>query len=373
MTTARRILAPILLVLLIAGTALAIYLSNGQARRDAAQRRAASAIVTVHGLGGSEKHDYFADPRVLAELRKNGIDLQYETSGSREIAMRTDLKSFDFAFPAGQPAANKIMSVTGVKNSSTPFYTPMAVASWKPIAELLVAQGIVKHSADRYEIIDVKKLLALIDERKRWSELPHNTAYPVGKSILISSTDVRKSNSGAMYLSLASYVLNNSNIVENDTQERAVLPQVTQLFTRQGYQESTSAGPFDDYTTEGIGKAPLVMVYEAQFIEYLVEHAQARNPDMVLLYPQPTIYTKHTIVPFNAAGEKFAQLMSTDTELKHLAIEHGYRNDDTVYAQQFYKKNAIRVPQQLLDVVDPPNYDVLESMIRSIDHALAAP
>jgi hypothetical protein len=43
---------------------------------------------------------------------------------------------------------------------------------------------------------------------------------------------------------------------------------MSSLFLRQGFQESSSAGPFEDDTTMGMGKAPLVMIYESQFLEY---------------------------------------------------------------------------------------------------------
>ena len=98
--TVRRVVGPLVLVALLVAVALAIYVST----RDAASRRADRAVVTVHGLIGSEKQAYLTDPRVLAEIRKNGIDLKVETSGSRDMANRADLKTYDFAFPAGAPA-----------------------------------------------------------------------------------------------------------------------------------------------------------------------------------------------------------------------------------------------------------------------------
>ena len=38
------------------------------------------------------------------------------------------------------------------------------------------------------------------------------------------------------------------------------------LFLRQGYVENSSEGPFDDYLVQGMGKAPMVMIYEAQYL-----------------------------------------------------------------------------------------------------------
>jgi len=168
---APRIAGPILLVLLVAAVVYAIFLSNGQARRQAAQDAANRQIVTVKGLVGSEKLEYLQDPQVVAELRAKGIDLQVESVGSREMAGRSDLKTYDFAFPAGVPGATKVMQVTGVKKSFSPFFTPMVVASWTTIANILIANGIVKKTPDRYDIIDMKALLDAVKANRRWTDL----------------------------------------------------------------------------------------------------------------------------------------------------------------------------------------------------------
>jgi hypothetical protein len=363
----QRAVAPILLLALILGVVAAFYVSAGRQRASQEAASQQAAVVTVRGLIGSEKQAFLTDPRVLAILRRNDIDLHVETAGSRDIATRTDLGNYDFGFPAGVPAAKKLMSLKKVTQSFSPFYTPMAVASWKPIANILIANGIVRKSGDDYYIVDMKRLIDEMVAHKRWDELADHGAYDVEKSVLISSTDVRKSNSAAMYLSLATYLLNGDEIVQSDAQIAAVLPKAAELFLRQGYQESSSAGPFEDYTTIGMGKSPLVMIYEAQFLEYEIEHPGARDPDMVLLYPKPTIFTKHIFVPFDDKGAKLGALLQNDPDLQRLAVEHGLRTADAAYARTFWAKNGVRAPATLIDAVDPPSYEVIETMIRGIE------
>jgi hypothetical protein len=363
--TVRRVLGPVALLVLVVAVVLAVYLST----QDAARRRADRAVVTVHGLIGSEKQVYLTDPRVLAELRKNGIDLRVETSGSREMASRTDLKAYDFAFPAGAPAGQRLKQLVGAKDVYTPFFTPMAVASWKPIAQILIANGIVRKIGNQFYIIDMPALLAAETNGKRWRDLKNAGAYDVNKSVLVSTTDPRKSNSGVMYAALASYVLNGNQVVDDRARIAQIQPKLNGLFLRQGYQESSSAGPFDDYVQIGMGKAPLVMIYESQFIEYALEHKNDRNPDMVLLYPKPTIYTKHTFVPINDRGDKLGHLLAEDEVLQQLAVEHGFRIQNVAYERDFWKKNGISVPDQLIDVVDPPSYEFLEVIITGVEHA----
>ena len=75
----------------------------------------------------------------------------------------------------------------------------MAIATWKPIVDLLTAAGVV-NQRNGYLGFDVAKYMDLVKNDTRWSQLPNNTAYPVNKSILVTTTDVRTSNSAAMYL-----------------------------------------------------------------------------------------------------------------------------------------------------------------------------
>jgi hypothetical protein len=67
------------------------------------------------------------------------------------------------------------------------------------------------------------------------------------------------------------------------------------------------------------------MIYEAQFLS---AKAQANSPvsdEMVLLYPEPTVFTKHILVPVDEKGERLGEALTNDPELKRLAIEHGAR------------------------------------------------
>jgi len=204
----------------------------------------------------------------------------------------------------------------------------------------------------------------------RWKDLPGNTAYAVGKSVLISSTDVRKSNSGGMYLALAAYLANGNNVVDNDADADKVAAGMVGLFSRQGFQESSSAGPFEDYTAMGIGKTPLVMIYEQQFLEYILSHAKP-NPEMVLLYPVPTILSKHTLVALSDNGARFAQTMISNPKISSIAQRYGFRTQDSSELFAAVEAKKFVVPHTVVDVIDPPSYDILEKLINRVDAGLS--
>ena len=359
----RKAVGPLLAALLLAGVGFAVYKSIREKKETEQQIR-------VRIVSGSEKLSFLNDPDLAKVLAAEGISITVEKSGSREIATRPDLKTFDVAYPAGQPAAEKIAKTTGSKRIYASFYTPIAVASWKQLIPLLEQLGVVSKQQGSWFIVDMSKLVDMMEKGTRWKDLPGNTVYAVAKSVLVTSTDVRKSNSGAMYLALAAYLANSNNVVETEADADRVGDQMVSLFARQGFQENTSAGPFEDYVSMGIGKAPLVMIYEQQFLEYALQRSSV-NPDMVLLYPMPTILTKHTLVALSDKGERFAKVMTSNEKVFSIAHRYGFRSENNSELFSLAEAHKVSIPHTLVDVVDPPTYDILERMIGRVDAALS--
>jgi hypothetical protein len=348
----------LLLIVLILGVGAGIFFS-------VKDRVAVRNTVTVRGLIGSEKEEFFHDPRVIEALQRGGVRVEVEKAGSRQIATNYNVKDYDFVFPAGIPAAEKVRRENGISKSYDVFYSPMVVASWQPIADILVANGMAQDQGGYYTL-DFDKYIELVQNDTRWKDLKASDAYAVNKSLLISSTDVRKSNSAAMYLALSSYVANGDAVVENQTQAAAILPLMEDLFLKQGYTEYSSEAPFENYLVMGMGKAPLVMIYESQFF-YQASTAEGLQPGMVLIYPTPTVFTKHVLIPVSEGGQKLGELLLNDPTLKQLEVEFGFRNTDVAYFNQFVSKLNIQAPEVIVDVVEPPSYEILESMIQQIE------
>jgi hypothetical protein len=331
---------------------------QNQARND--------ADAQTWGLIGSEKETFFLDPEVQEVLRREGLIVEIQKAGSREIATSFDLEAYDFVFPSGVPAAEKIRREQNISKSYNAFFTPMAIATWKPIADLLVQNGIATDEGGFYTL-DMAQYLALVEADTRWDELDHNDVYAVNKNVLVTSTDVRKSNSAAMYLALSSFVANGNNIVQREAEIEAIMPLMEALFLKQGYTEYSSAAPFEDYLVMGMGKAPMVMIYEAQFLYEASAQGGSIVPEMALMYPVPTLFTKHILIPLSENGERLGELLAQDPELQRLAIKHGFRSSDVVYFRQFVQQNQLSVPDEIVNIVDPPSYEVLEPMIQRIE------
>jgi hypothetical protein len=323
--------------------------------------------VELTGVISLDVEPYFKDPRVLAVLAGNKLRLNTTRIGSRDMAARVvPGQAPDFFFPSGVVAANQIADAAkNVKITTaavSPFYTPMVIASWTPIAQILSANGIAKEISPKVWSVDFAKLTQTMLDKKRWRDLKDAQAYPVGKSVLVSTTDVRKSNSAAMYLALSSFTLNAGDIVSDKPAAQKIALRVAELFKRQGYQENYVNGNFDDYTSIGIGKTPMAFIYENQMVSYALQK-KGVGTDMVLLYPQPTILNKVVFVSTNERAKALGQLLLDNAELQRIAVDYGFRIGDSGYFAQTVKATGLAFEERITQVIDPPSFDLMAEMI----------
>ena len=351
---------------LAAVLAIGVGIAIASSVRDRVDARRAGPLTVVRAVIGSEKQPFFRDPEVVAAFAHHGLEVRVDVAGSREIATRVDLDAYDLAFPAGIPAAERIRRQRKITAFYQSFYTPMAVATFKPIAQLLQRAGLASPLADGYWRFDVRRYLALVKKETRWNQLPGNRAYPANKSVLLASTDVRTSNSGAMYLAIASYVANGDRVVENAAQADEVVGELAPLFLRQGFAEYSSEGPFEDYLAIGAGKTPMVMIYEAQYLARAAAQDGSIGPDRVLMYPEPTVLTKHTLVPLKPAGDRVGRLLTGDPELQRLAVKWGFRTAAGATVRSYLAERRVAPPPDLVTIVEPPTYETLEHLITRI-------
>lgn len=353
-----RKLGPLLAIILLGLVAVGIWFSAGEQMTQARQ-------VTVTGFTGSEKLPFFQDPQVQQAFAKHGLRVDAMKAGSRQIATLPELNEVDFAFPAGVPAASKIKQRMPKAKMQSPFFTPMAVASWEPIARALAGAGLAQQHAGYYTL-DMQRYLEHVQRETRWKDLPGNTTYRASKQMLIRTTDVRKSNSAAMYLAVTSNVLNHNEVPATIADARGLFPPLAEVFLRQGFVESSSQTPFDDYLVMGMGHTPMLWGYEAQYIGAADPQHGGLPRNSILIYPSPGILSKHVLVSFTDAGHKLSELLHSDPEIKRLAIKHGFRNNLRADFEQHVSTLGVATAPDMIDVVEAPSYEVTEWMIEGI-------
>jgi hypothetical protein len=325
----------------------------------------------VRGVIGSENKAFFADPRVEAAFAKQGIDVHVDTAGSGPIAATVDGPRYDFAFTSDTSAVGQIVAARHIAASYVPFFTPMVVATFTDIAQLLERAG-VAHDHGGWWTLDMKGYLDLVAHHVRWNQLPGNITDRATNLVLITSTDITTTNSAAMYASIVSDVANKNRVLDSPASVDAVVNRVSPVFVEQHHSEQSTAALFDNYLSTGEATTPMVMISEAQFVAHAAALDGRIRPNMVLMYPVPDVLSKSTLVPLSAAGDTIGRLLTGDPTLDQLAVEHGFRITSKPTAlDSFAQQNKLApVEPQPLDVIEPPTFDILKALMTRIDAAL---
>lgn len=115
------------------------------------------------------------------------------------------------------------------------------------------------------------------------------------------------------------------------------------------------------------------MVYESQFLARRAAGDGSIRPGMVLMYPGPDVVTRHTLIPRTPEGDRVGRLLTEDPELQRLAARNGYRPRSQGALEKYLTSKRVPVPPALVDIVEPPTYDTLETMIEAIANQIDAP
>ncbi|MFE1441037.1 hypothetical protein [Streptomyces sp. NPDC058739] len=306
----------VLAALLVGGVVVAVVIGQGGEDRSTATK-------TVRAVIGSEKAEFFADPQVVKALAAEGYTVKAETSGSWAME-GLELDGYDLAFPSSKAPADELAGKYKVRQPlPRPFYSPLVVVAHRSAAEVLAGNGMatLEQGAGR-GVLKMEACLAAARADRTWQELKGADEYgELSGTLYVASTDPETSNSGALYLAAASYVANGGRVVADDKGLDATAPLMRKLVSVQGAQQSSSDAAFRDFVS-GVGN-PLVLVYESQVASLLNE--QQDPGDLTVLYPDTTANSDHTVVPLTENGRAVGELLSSDKELRRLAVKYGFR------------------------------------------------
>ncbi len=378
MSASRRAAITVLLAGAFGGALWSALRGQKQELIEQQEAAAAASLVPLSGVIALDVEPFFKDPRVLKVLAAKRLPVSVVRVGSREMAGKVAAAGSgsgapDFFFPSGVVAANQVADAARKANipaaQVSPFFTPMVIASWEPVAKILVANGMARSMGPRVYGVDMARLTQAMLAKTKWKDLKESQAYDVGRSVLVSTTDLRRSNSGAMYLALTSQALTGDVVTDRATANSTAL-KLAELFKRQGYQENYVNGNFDDYVAIGIGKTPMAFIYENQLVSYALAK-KGVGEGMVLLYPLPTIVNKVVFISMNERAKALGELLANDAELQGIAVEYGFRIADAERFVATVKPTGLAVEPRVTQVVDPPSFEIMAEMIDTVAKEMA--
>ena len=335
-------------------------------------------VVTLQGKVAS-KADFFEDEEVQRILIKNNIRVHVARSGSREIATH-DIDSYDFVMPSGQPSADLVTkSQYGHAKVYRPFTTPLVLATYRAYAEVLVGAGVAKPEKNStgpdtlYYDLDTERFLNLVQSGKTWHDLEIQQYGTKNLNRVIAQTsNVCDSNSAGTYLGIVAFIKNDKQIPQTEQEADLLGAKIRPLLTGQGLPPADMFVPY--ITPEGRGTAPIVVVYENQYLNYQIRHRANHGSvdmDRVLLYPSAGFETSPQLISLNSKAVRLGDLLTSDPALMLRAMELGYRVLDPRGAttsdqlSQFLAQHGIQAPHTTGDDTKTylPRLPLLERMI----------
>lgn len=324
-------------------------------------------VVELRGVVGSEKLGFFQDPEVIEALRAEGFAVDVDAMGSRAMAGIADASGIDFVFPANQQASQKFAESHPTLGSDAIFYSPMAIATFPPILTVLERAGAATNTGDGW-MIDAEKFVDLQRQGTRWRDL--GAEYPSPRAVYASTTDLRSSNSASLWAAILAWGVSGGRLPGNPVDGKAVGEEVSRLLLEQGYSESSSASPFNDYLSLGIGSKPMVVVYESQFLEQQLSDESRVTGDMVLAYPNPTIVSFHTFVALDEDATRLGEVLRTNSDIRRLALKHGFRVGESGEINDVLASDGVPLVPASLNTIDQPNFETMEAIIEVFEGKL---
>jgi hypothetical protein len=339
-------------------------------RDDPTVRGLLGEVTPLKGYAGGEKIAFIENPRTISALKHRGLALTAIRAGSVDQVRDPQLLAAkpQFLWPSSSPLVELARHNVAVLRDQVIFNSPIVIYSWTPVADGLVSAGLAVRE-DAHYYVDAKKLIDAVLARKPWKELGQPGLYG---TVRLIATDPNKSNSGFMFAGLAANLLAGDVATRDSLQ--TVLPPLTELFRGMGYKPDSSGKVFDSYIAGGPGADPLVVGYENQLVEWILQdpdrwarvQAAAGPAKPIALYPRPTVYSAHPILAL--APESLGlidALMSA--ELQTIGWrDHGFRGPLGSVGSDTDMLVKGRMPEQIASVAPMPEIDVMLEILKAL-------
>ncbi|AIE85484.1 substrate-binding domain-containing protein [Fimbriimonas ginsengisoli] len=322
--------------------------------------------VTVTGPVGGEKIDLLNDPAVANILHDRfGLTVKADKAGSLEM---TGLTGKDFAWPSSQVALEmfKEKDTTGSRNEVI-FNSPVVLYSWDKVVQALQQAHLVKQIDGAYYVTDFRGLIDKIQKGAKWESLGLGDLYG---AVSIHTTDPTTSNSGMMFCGLLANLLNDGKVV-TDANVDHVLGPTKSFFAQLGLMERSSADLFSQFVTQGMGSNPIMVGYENQLVEFVLqhpEHAPLIKQQIRILYPRPTVWSNHPMIALTPNGERLLGALK-DPEIQRIAWErHGFRSGMVGIQNDPKVLEVVGIPTRIENVMQMPRPSVMQKLLGAVGH-----
>lgn len=282
------------------------------------------APVTITGYLGGEKSGLYNNEDFKEYIDEEyGLTMDYRVVGSYNM-VQGDTTGQDYLFPSSQLALELFEQIGGQPVAEDiVFNTPIVLYSRQVVVDALRDNGIVSER-EGVNYLDMQQLARMIADQTTWAEIGLPQLYG---NVLVDTTDPNESNSGNMFLGVLANALNNNQPV-NMSNVSNIEDDIEQIYQSIGYMQNSSSDMFNQFLRQGVGAFPIIAGYESQLLEFSKQSTDVYNQvkdDIVILYPEPTVWSSHVYIALTEEGEVGLQAL-LDPEVQRQAwADHGFR------------------------------------------------
>lgn len=247
-----------------------------------------------------------------------------------------------------------------VQGGSLTLNTPIVVYSWAEYTDALIKEGIVTERDGSYFITDMDKLLKIMEDKVKWTELGVSEN---SQAVDIRSVDPVVSSPGATYYGLLLSIFCDANMTDENIIEH--LPELREYYQKAGALLRTPSDLFMKYLYE---RVPLIVDYEKSVVDLANSDTKNFEPirnDLRILYPEPTMYNSHCYEYFTANGKLLFDAYQ-DPEIQKIAWnKYGFRMGVSIDMEEA-NKLGIGITARLTNLVDGLKMETYDKLIAYI-------
>jgi len=168
-----------------------------------------------------------------------------------------------------------------------------------------------------------------------------------------------------LFLALSANILSGKTVVSREDIP-SIKDKIRFIFDVQGFKSRTTSLPWEDYLNKGQGNTPMVWAYEAQFINYAAVYGTRRGNDtMVMLYPEPGIWSNHVFMSFSEKGNRLLEALLQDPQLQKKFNEYGFRSNyqQGNYFLSYFGQKGVTLPASFDEVASLPDYQTMLELL----------
>jgi hypothetical protein len=325
-------------------------------------------LQVVRGQVSPDKVALMADGDVKSAFSDAGLSVEIGTTPGRDMIERPSPDSqYVFSWPTDdETAAMVVRSVSRnpwARSATAPFYTTPVLLAWRPAADALARAGMVR-GRGRWRTLDVRALVEAMTSGRRWSDVAHGGEWTSDRPLQVRMPDLDRSGTATTFLAIASQAANGGRNVGTRDEARKVADRLSPLFRLQGTQPATVTEAIAEFSAFGISRTPLLLLSEADAVQFLQGPHGA--DDVTVLYPDQTVVSPQTLVPYTLMGQRVARLLSRPA-VRRAALRHGFRIAGVADVPGAWSDPADAPPRTFQTILEMPQTDLVEAMIERID------